>query len=333
MHPKLRAELSKFKFSLGLNPKIEKRSDYRLFIPEPWDAVIIFQADFELAWAWRFSKNQTDVLRYAEDAGLIERENIPLIVDLCDKFNVPVTWATVGHLFLESCSREHNIPHPEIKRLRNFENKYWKFDSNDWFDSDPCSDFRKSPAWYCPDLIELILNSKVKHEVACHTFSHIDCSDEICPPEVLESELNACKLIAESHNITLRSFVHPAHTIGNLQTIKNFGYTNFRTNYINTLGYPVFHPIGIWELKSTMDLIWRDYMSVKDHIFRYNRIIDRAIKNKSVCVLWFHPSVERKFLNEVLPEIFRYLDYNRDKIKIMTSGTYFDFLNKSVNFG
>lgn len=326
MH-KTRADLSKIKFALHLDTKIEQLPDYRAYIPEPFDAVLIFQADFELAWAWRYAKGVTNGCKDAEKRGMTERDNVPVILDLCEEYKIPVTWATVGHLFLRGCSKVDGIVHPEIIRLGKFENKYWQFQGNDWFDCDPCSDYLSAPSWYCPDLIELILESEADHEIGCHTFSHIDCREEICPPEVLESELRECKKLASAYGLELKSFVHPAHTIGNLKTLKKLGFTNFRTNYQNTLGYPKLHPEGIWELKSTIDLYWRDGWSANYHIQRYRKIIDRAIKYKSVCVIWFHPSLDKRFLNLVLPEIFKYI--KDKKIQIITSGKYFDNLEKS----
>jgi|SRR5664280_212826 peptidoglycan/xylan/chitin deacetylase (PgdA/CDA1 family) len=329
MNPTIRSLASKLKFAIGLNPKVVRTVDYRHFIPEPYKAVILIQADFELAWAWRFAKNLSDPLLESEKIGLLERENIPKILQLCDKYNIPVTWATVGHLFLESCSRTNGSVHPEIKRLPYFENKFWKYIEKDWFEMDPCSDFNEAPAWYCPDLIELIMQSKTKHEIGCHTFSHIDCRDEICQPDILESELEACRDVAEKKGISLRSFVHPAHTIGNLNTLVKFGYTNYRTNYSKLLGYPVFHSEGIWELKNTTDFTWRRQWSADYHVYRFCKIIERAIKNRSVCVFWFHPSLDKEFIQYVMPGIFEYLDNKKDSVKVLTSGEYVDFLNKS----
>ena len=125
MNPSLQSSLSKLKFALGLNPIVEHRDNIGRFIPEPYKAVVLIQADFELAWAWRFSRNFPDSFGESEKIGLLERDNIPQIIHLCDKYNIPVTWATVGHLFLERCSVTNGFIHPEIKRLPYFENKFW----------------------------------------------------------------------------------------------------------------------------------------------------------------------------------------------------------------
>jgi peptidoglycan/xylan/chitin deacetylase (PgdA/CDA1 family) len=329
MNKLLKSYLSKINFELGRNPKVEKRVDYHKFIPVPYKAVVLFQADLELAWAWRYSKNVKNPFQRTLDMARRERENIPEILKLCEQFHIPITWATVGHLFLDGCTKNDDLPHRELPRLPHFENDFWKYTGNDWYEYDPCSNFRDAPEWYCPDLIDQILQVGTKHEIGCHTFSHIDCRNEICPPELLESELNICNTLAKIKGIQLRSFVHPGFTIGNLNKLVKYGYTNYRSNDSNLLGYPIYHQEGIWELKNTMELAWRKQWSAHYHAYRYCTIVERAIKNNSVCVFWFHPSFDQHFLNEVLPEIFKYIYVNNDKILTTNTNDYIEFLNRT----
>lgn len=329
----IKSLLSKIKFELSLNPKIISTIDYRLFIPLNYKAVCLLQADFELAWAWRFSKSLGNPIEQANEIGLRERSNIPRIIELSEYFNIPITWATVGHLFLKSCTKSANgRPHPEIQRLSHFKNKYWDFSKNDWFESDPCSDYKKSPSWYSPDLIHRILESNVEQEIGCHTFSHIDCRDEICSPEVFDSEINACKRAASGYNIKLKTFVHPAHTIGNIERLALHGFSSYRTDYENVLGYPVKHDSGIWEIKNTAALYYRNKWSLDYHIYRYKKIIDRAIRTNTVCCLWFHPSLEKEYIDIVFASLFKYLDNNRKEILISTTSNYIDSLNRRLSF-
>ena len=107
----------KIKFALGADPKIEKRKDSGKFIPGGYKSVLILYADFELAWAWRFSKSDNNPVQKSEKLAAVERKNIPKILDGCEEFGIPVTWATVGHLFLNSCSRKGGRVHGDIKRL------------------------------------------------------------------------------------------------------------------------------------------------------------------------------------------------------------------------
>lgn len=327
---RIKALLSKVKFTLGYNPIIVRRKDWSDYIPEQYKSIIIISADFELAWASRYTKNSSKPLEHAIKHAKQARENIPIILQICDKYNIPITWATVGHLFLEGCKKKNGKAHPNIKRLPYFENKYWKYDSGDWFDCDPCSNWKESPGWYAPDLIQEILNKKVKHEIGCHTFSHIDCRDEVCSPEVFESEIVECQKLAKKYGIELVSFVHPGHTIGNLDSLAKLGFTSYRTDYRNTLCYPIKHKNGLWEFKQTMEFVYRPAWSIKYHIYRYKKIIDRAIKSNTVCYFWFHPSMDEIFTNRILPVIFSYIIERKDEIWTGTSQAYTQFLNQRI---
>jgi len=184
----IKSNLSKLNFFLGRNPQVIKTHDWKKFVPEPYESVITISADFELAWAPRYSKRFVNAKENALFLARRERRNLPVLLKYCDHYNIPITWATVGHLFLESCKKINGVEHPDIVQLSGYENKYWKFTGNNWFEYDPCSNYKDAPEWYAPDLIDLILKSKTLHEIGCHTFSHIDCRDEVCSDEVFRSE-------------------------------------------------------------------------------------------------------------------------------------------------
>ena len=315
-------------FVLGRNPRIElTRKDYRKFIPEPYEGVVIVSADFELAWAWRYDKLNPDPINNSLVLAQKERNNIPKLIELSARYNIPVTWGTVGHLFLSSCNHGEQKPHIEIERLPYFENEWWKYNSDDWFDTDPCSSVEKAPEWYAPDLINQILNSEVVHEIANHSFSHISCDDDTCTPAILESELKASQEAADSFNVKLESFIFPGHTMGNYDTLQKTGYTSMRTNFINILGYPQYHANGLWEHKTTMELSYNNLFSTKHNLSRYKVIINKCIKNRQVCNLWFHPSFEDINIEIILPEIYKFLDANRKILWITTMKEYTNWLS------
>jgi peptidoglycan/xylan/chitin deacetylase (PgdA/CDA1 family) len=328
----IKANLQQLKFLLGLNPVLETRKDWKAFVPKPYQAVLIISADFELAWAGRYSKRHNDPLQKAKEKAQTERENVPVIISLCEKYNIPVTWLTVGHLFLESCNKINGIPHPILPRPEHFENEWWKYSGKDWFEHDPGTDFMTDPLWYGPDLIRKILDSNVKHEVGCHTFSHIDCRDDVCSPELFRAEIEACQEAANKFGIEkMESFVHPGHTIGNLDILFNLGYTNFRTDYANILGYPKKHENGLWEFGTTLELEFKTSWSIYSQINRYIKTVKRAIRNHSVAYIWFHPSCEKDLVNKIMPSVFDWIDKNREYVWIATQGEYVRWLNRSGN--
>ncbi|OQX96824.1 MAG: hypothetical protein B6I20_13960 [Bacteroidetes bacterium 4572_117] len=219
--------------------------------------------------------------------------------------------------------------HPELKKLEYFESPYWKFDHGDWFEADPCTNVDKDPEWYAPDLVKNIKNSTTKHEFGCHTFSHIDCRESVCTPEVFKSELNECRKHAKLNNLDLKSFVYPGHTIGNIDYLKDLGFSSYRSNFINTLGLPVKRKDGLWEHKSTVEFDIRPNWSMEYHIYRYKKLIDRAIKSNTTCHFWFHPSFSNQFLTEIMPEVLKYIDSKRSDIWVTTMKEYTEWLNEN----
>ncbi len=330
MKKEIKANLSKIKFQMGLSPKIINDNSTVDYIPNGFKSVCLISADFEMAWASRYTKNTKEPLKKAINDGLRTRENVPKILDLADKYNIPITWATVGHLLLEECHVEDGLKHPDIPRLNYFENEFWKFDKGDWFDYDPCSNFRQDPAWYAPDLIDDITSRKTKHEIGCHTFSHIDCRDVVGDQEVFCKEIEKCIILAKEKNIDLKSFVHPGHTIGHLDQLVKYGFTSIRTDYGDALAPPIKHSNGLWEFKNSAIIDLRKEWSIAYHINRYKKIIDRAIKYRKLCILWFHPSFNEIVVSKIMKEIFKYLHERRDDINVMTHFKYTDFLIKKI---
>jgi peptidoglycan/xylan/chitin deacetylase (PgdA/CDA1 family) len=333
MKRRTKALLSRVDFALQRIPEVIESSseDISQYLPEPYRAVLIISADFELAWAWRYAKDHRNPYETALRYATLARGNVPKILELCNKNDIPITWATVGHLFLKRCDKHQNLAHSRMTRLPYHENEHWRFDRGDWFDDDPCTDWLTSPEWYAPDLIKRILASKVNHEVACHTFSHIDCSNNVCPSSIFQEEIDACKASASEFGIELRSFVHPGHTIGNLATLKDSGFSSFRTDYRNVLGYPKRHANGLWEFGGTSEFAYRNEWSVNYHIYRYSEIIERALRNHKVCYYWFHPSVDPVFVDRILPSIFEFANSKRKILWVTNMKEYTNWLDDRHN--
>src|SRR5512138_852747 len=57
-------------------------------------AAVCISADFEMGWGWRSRGREGATIM-----GERERHHVPLILALLEEYSVPITWATVGHLF------------------------------------------------------------------------------------------------------------------------------------------------------------------------------------------------------------------------------------------
>lgn len=291
--------------------------------PKSMRGGVIFTADFELAWAVRYSKTTKDPIAYAKS----ERANVPIILQCADDYNIPITWATVGHLFLEKCSKGD---HDWMARLPYMDD-HWCFTEGDWFDHDPYSSLEEDPEWYAPDLIKMILASKIEHEIACHTFSHIDCSDKNCPPQVLDDELVACKREADKMGLELKSIAFPGGTVGNLPVLAKHGIKIYRRRVGKyELGYPYRDSSGIL-VSPTGPCIALPHpgWTVEEEFVYFKKSIDKAIKCNTLAHMWFHPASSKEAFTLLMPKIFAYCAQKRAE-GLLWIGTMND-LQKHIN--
>jgi len=307
---KNKGRLTRLLYYIGLKPTCNNQAK------SPFSkGIIIFSADFEMSWAFRFSKKKQNI---SEQLGLQERYNVPILLELFDKYKIPVTWATVGHLFLDQCNIEdNNLPHSNMPRPDFFENKNWFYKAGDWYAHDPCSNVERSPGWYAPDLIKKILEADTQHEIGCHTFSHIDCTEKNCSPELFLAEITKCKSLAEKRNLFLKSMVYPGGTIGNLTLLKLYGFTSYRKPMKFDIDMPKIHDDGLIALPSTLGLDKDPYGWSKEfHLYRIRKLLQKTLKKRMMCHLWFHPSMDKWYIKNVFPLILEEVALLRDKGKL-----------------
>lgn len=264
---------------------------------------VVISADFELAWAFRYSKSCLNPIEKA----IIARKNIPQIIKYSELFNIPITWATVGHLFLESCNRGD---HDWMRKIPYFDN-HWLYNKGDWFDHDPYGNWEDNKAWYAPDLIEKILNSKVNHEIACHSFTHINCRDNVCPKNVLKDELKAWQNGADRWGVKASSFVFPGGTYGNFDVLKEYGYKIYRRKMKFQLDNTFIDNNDLLVTTSTSAFTEPEF-PINYYVSFLKRAISKAIKTKTICHIWFHPSVSKATVEEVMLPIFKFINKQRE---------------------
>jgi predicted ATP-grasp superfamily ATP-dependent carboligase len=322
--------LSRLSFAVGLRPRVNRSAAHTLAYPGDRRAAIVVSADLELAWAWRFARAETDPLDVARRRARQGRRNLRVVLDLCDRYELPVTWATVGHLFLNGCDRLNGRVHPELPRVPYFTNQLWTYQSGDWFEHDPGAQDPTQPDWadwYGPDLIRSILARRVKHEIGCHTFSHMIFSDQHCPPEVAEAELHRCQELAAEWGLRLRSFVFSGNLEGNLPALRAAGFSAYRSEDWYDLDVPRRDPLGLWRIPGGVCLD-RPYAQgrVADHVRLLRRCVDVALEQGLVCSFWFHPETDPRDVDEVFPAIFEYIAAHRSDLWVTTMSEMTDWL-------
>ncbi len=282
--------------------------------------VLTLSIDFELAWAWQYARDQHES---AEAKGLRERAQIPVLLQLFNELEIPATWATVGHLFLDQCSKDaHGCAHGSLPRPGHFENGLWSFTSGDWYQFDPCSDVRRAPAWYGPDLIESVLRSAVQHEIGCHGFSHAGFGP-YCSAEVAAGELQACIDAMKPYGIAPGTFIFPGNDVGHLDLFARHGFSAVRAFPVQppVVGLPIRLKEGIWghHVTSAID---RGYLwTVEQRAARLCRFIDIAAEERLATHIWFHPSLTAVEITDVLNVFLRHAARLREqgRLEIVTN--------------
>jgi glycosyltransferase involved in cell wall biosynthesis/peptidoglycan/xylan/chitin deacetylase (PgdA/CDA1 family) len=268
--------------------------------------------DFELAWAWQYARRGDE--NYVAK-GLREREQVPLLLKIFDEFNIPTTWATVGHLFLESCScGADGLPHPGLPRPPFFTTPLWNYTSGDWYQHDPCSDARKAPAWYAPDLIEMILASSAGHELGCHGFSHVGFGS-YCPHDVALAELLASRAAMQRFGLTPKSFVFPGDDGGNFPALVEADFKIVRAfpKPQGWISLPLRRKDGLWGLPTSSALDRGVGWSIPQRLARLSGLVRAAAENHMVAHIWLHPSLSRSDMDEVLVPFLRFCTQERDR--------------------
>jgi hypothetical protein len=273
---------------------------------------VTFSLDFELAWAW----HRTPVPGYdALSIGMRERTQVPRIVKAFDDHMIPSTWATVGHVFLGSCRRgPSGLAHPELPRIPHVTNAILAYPSGDWYDVDPCTDVHRDPAWYGPDLVELIQKAKAGHEIACHSFSHQPFGS-YCPPEVVAAEIDACAEAMAPFGLRPTTFVFPRNDSGNFDALAGSGVKIVRAFHRKDadISLPVRREDGMWAVPVSSALGRGQGWTAAQRLQRLQRLVDSAMEQRLSAHFWLHPSLKPTEMEEVLFPLLRYCAELRDR--------------------
>ncbi|WP_227354049.1 polysaccharide deacetylase family protein [Haladaptatus salinisoli] len=296
---------------------------------------VVLSLDAELAWGYHDLPTVPD---HVESA----RTSWSRLLALFDEYNIPATWAVVGHLLLDSCDGEH-AGHATP--------------AEDWFSRDPGGVAERSPLWFSDGIVDAIADAKANHEIGCHTFSHVEFGDERTSREVAVDETRASLEIADDAGYSLESFVFPRNNVGHRDVLAAYGFTCYRGTRpelwydggrfeslakvvdltVSKTGPPLVEPevdeYGLVNVPASMFLfgyegrvrtitesVWDDPL-----IRAAKRGIDRAADaDDGIFHLWMHPNnftEERDFerLRAVLEHIAKRRDEARLQVRTMGS--------------
>lgn len=163
-------------------------------------AIFVMSFDTELAWGlWSYDK----VSRiYGDWYGA--RENFKRILSALERYEIPATWAFVGGLL------EKNK-----KKLCNFVNS-----ESNWHET------KNKLLWSGDDVFELVLNSKLNHEIACHSYSHVEFNNIDIKRAKLEFDM--FKRLPQLQFSEITTFIFPNDKVGHLDVVYDAGFNIIR---------------------------------------------------------------------------------------------------------
>jgi hypothetical protein len=266
----------------------------------------IFSLDTELGTGY-FDKDEDRKTIFSPD-GSRERASISRILEMMEEYQIIATWAVVGHIFYERCEE------CEICPILEWKGKYKSFDE---------AYQTNHPLWYGSDVVDMLLNQKIKHEIAFHGYTHETFNT--MSREKAEVEIQEFIRVASRKGVIAKSIVFPRNKVGHLDLFKKYGFLCYRgeeslplitrNKYIvGKVAKSLDHILGIstppiYELKDFVDENMVNLIATQ-HLFGFNRKTDllldswgvpnlrirritRAIKKaalqEKVAHIWAHP--------------------------------------------
>ncbi|NKE37599.1 polysaccharide deacetylase family protein [Natronococcus sp. JC468] len=298
------------------------------------DAVgsVVISLDAELGWGF----HDLEPLPTARvEAG---RRGWETMLELCDEYEVPATWAVVGHLMLESCDGVHaDHPAPE-----------------GWFDRERGAWRDREDLRYCPELVRAILEADADHELASHSFSHALFGRPETDREFAAAELERSVELAREWGLTVDSFIYPRNDVGHRDVLAEYGVGAYRgrsptpdgirglldstVRARSMLVEPRVDEYGLVNVPASLFLfgfegpartvaesVWSDPMVVLAR-----RGIDDAVDGDGVFHMWLHPNnLTRERDDERMRAILSYLARRRAETDL-TVETMVDAARRAV---
>jgi peptidoglycan/xylan/chitin deacetylase (PgdA/CDA1 family) len=179
------------------------------------DPVLVISISLESIWGYLNTDNKVYVSLLRSDPSGARRAVYGLL-NLFEEYGIPATWAVVGHLLLDRCDRINGVAHPDMPRF-----------SQNWYDTDPCTNIHQDPLFYGRDIVERIISSRVGHEIGYHSFSHVIFSE--CSEEVAEAEIaKGLEIARKEYGLSLQSFIFPQNKAGYMDILRKYGFRAYR---------------------------------------------------------------------------------------------------------
>jgi len=169
---------------------------------------VVVSVDAELGWGF----HDLPVEEQPRDRIELSRRGWRRLVKAFEESAVPATWAVVGHLFERTCNGAH-VGHPTPP---------------DWFAHERGDDPMKESLRFAPELIELLVDGPVAHDVGSHTYSHVEFGADYATPEMAHAECQRAIEAAAASGVEMSSFVFPRNRVGHREALAEAEFSCYR---------------------------------------------------------------------------------------------------------
>lgn len=204
--------------------------------------LITLSIELELGWGMH---DQGEYGHLSHDR-TAETQALNRLLDLVDRYDIPITFDIVGHLLHSSCSGQHSDLYQP-----------------GWWSEDPGSNSMEDPLFYAPDLAAEIRERPVNHEITTHTYSHLLANE--ATTDQLDDELSKVSEVHLKHGIsTPTTIVMPRHQSPSYTTLSSHGINTIRTTvkgYTPSFSNPVSklwwlltrdHPVSDLQIRDNL---------------------------------------------------------------------------------
>jgi peptidoglycan/xylan/chitin deacetylase (PgdA/CDA1 family) len=174
-------------------------------------AALCISIDLEMAWG-RWEQIDDRYIRLAEQA---DRPIVRRLLELAERYDIPMTWAVVGRIFDDSPGFANLIGPRE--------------------------------AWFAPELVEAIQKSPVAHDIGSHSYAHVyyDKLDDVEASLDLGRDVE----LRKRWGIPARSWVFPRNGVAHVDKLVEAGVEVYRTLDVGWLERvrdiaPRLYPVG-----------------------------------------------------------------------------------------
>ncbi len=270
--------------------------------------IFCISIDYEFAWGYADTPlSDADKKRIEKEVDIVNR-----LIILFQKYNVPATWAVVGHLLEKNCSWNGNMPHPEYPR------PIYVNEKNDWFFQHPKKEKKDDVLWFdSKKLIEKIAQSKINHEIGSHSYAHLLYNEKTTQKKAIDVDIENMERVHIDNEFSSLSFIFPRNVEGYHKKLEEAGVKYYRGNskkwydklpgLAYRLGHlvdyflpgvrttvPQIHNSGLINIPESMLFLGRNGMRkiiTPSKMLRKARSgLKKASQRKEIFHLWFHPS-------------------------------------------